>query len=72
MNVFYVIRRQRELLAYRRPDAVNPAALIFRIMGGALAAAFAAPGTLSALLGPPPYDLLFLQVPDNPSSNPSV
>ena len=72
MDFIQILWRQREGFTYSGPDAVYPATLIFSVVGEAQLTAFAAPDTLSAPLSPPHQNLLFLQIPENPSSNPSV
>jgi len=67
-----ILGSQRESLADTGTNTVYPAALVLGIMGKAKLAAFAASCTLSVPLIPPLQDLLILEVPDNPSSNPSV
>jgi len=71
-NIIQIFGRQGKGFAYAGPDSVDPAALVLSVMGRALPAAFAAPNTLSAPFSLPRQNLLFLQVPDNSSSNPSV
>jgi len=72
MNSIQILGRQRKCLADTGTNTVYPATLVLGIMGEAKLAAFAASCTLSVPLIPPLQDLLILEVPDNPSSNPSV
>jgi hypothetical protein len=72
LEVLQIIRSEREGFAYGGPDAIDPADLPVHIESRALPAAFAASHALSAPLGLPFFNLLLLQVPDHPSSNPSI
>ena len=72
VNRIQILGRQRECLADTGTNTVYPATLVLGIMGEAKLAAFAASCTLPVPLIPPFQDLLFLKVPDYPSSNPSV
>ena len=72
MNIVQILWRQRKTFAYAGPDPVDSAALVFSVVGGAQLTASTASHTLSASLNLPCQNLLFLKVPDNPSSNPSV
>ena len=72
MDIGHVLGRQGERLADAGAYSVNSAALIFAVVGQTEAAAPAASSAFAAALGPPGHYLFLLQVPDDPSSNPSV
>jgi len=72
LNIIQILGRQRESLAYAGSNTVYPTALVFGVMGEAQLTTFATSHTLSVPLSLPCQNLLFLQVPDNSSSNPPV
>jgi hypothetical protein len=71
-DIFQVFWRQGKGLTDLRPYAINPATIVLAIMSRTMPTASAAPDALSAPLGLPLQDLLFLQVPEDPPSNPSI
>lgn len=72
MNLSYILGRERKGFADARPQPVYLAALASGIVGRAALAASAASCTVSAPLGPPFHYLASPDIPNDPSSDPSV
>jgi hypothetical protein len=72
MNLSYILGRERKGFADARPHPVYLAAFSSGIVGRAALAASAASCTVSAPFGPPFHYLASPDIPNDPSSDPSV
>jgi hypothetical protein len=72
MEVIQILRRKRECFADGGTNAIYPAALALGVICEARSAAFTASDASSAPFSSPFLYLLILQVPDDPSPNPSI